>query len=124
MEKLSYKQAFDLITEAYIRGEIKPMDKNFCFCGTLAGGANWCRYSDIPESQYSAIEYAKMESALFFDFSKEGCRIIGNRDCPRKKYEDKLFEGMCAALEVLKQIHKERGENVEEFEFVKRDLVL
>lgn len=29
-------------------------------------------------------------------------------------YEDALFEGMCKALEVLKQIHIERGENVEE----------
>ena len=37
--------------------------------------------------------------------------------------EDKLFEGMCAALEVLKQIHKERGEDVDSVpEFKKRKL--
>lgn len=38
-------------------------------------------------------------------------------------YEDYLFEGMCAALEVLKDIHKKRGEEVEFKPLVKRVLV-
>ena len=44
-------------------------------------------------------------------------------DGTHPKYEDALFEGMCAALEVLKNIHKSRNEDVDECNYlVKRNL--
>lgn len=37
-------------------------------------------------------------------------------------YEDRLFNGFCAALEVLKGIHESKGEVVEPLEFKRREL--
>ena len=119
MEKLTYKQAFDKITEAYIKEEIKPMRMDFCFCGTLACevkerdiGSYW------DDERYSEQEYLRMEIALMKGLGAK--RVIGGNgwhigtERPYDAdYEERLFAGMCAALDVLKSIHKERGEEVE-----------
>lgn len=119
MEKLSYRQAYDLIIDAYFKDEIKPRDMQFCICGTLHGSREWSRNKDIPEAPYTANEYFKIEDALFVPlYERPGFVRRGT-----EKYEKFLFEGMCAALEVLKEIHCNRGENVdEETPFKKREL--
>lgn len=134
MNKLTYKQAFDKITEAYIRGEIQPYKSNFCFCGTIApeeysaeGFKNWNNHDgkfDQAKHFYTLAEYGKMERALFYHLGvPESDRISYGRGIEKSDegYEDALFNGMVAALEVLKQIHKDRGENVEDFQFTKRE---
>lgn len=121
----SYKTQFDKITEAYIRGEIKPEEPKFCFCGTLCDNtSSWFGFSTKGKHKdfggYTGLEYAKMEQALFspfmpFNDTKGGliCTICHpSMDSP--EYEDLLFLGMTAALEVLKQIHIERGEVIDE----------
>lgn len=108
MEKLNYKQAFDKITEAYIKGEIKALDSNFCFCGTLCGNSMDWNYGleDSPAyNLYSKKEYKRMEDPLL-SISYD----IDNNP----KSEDEFFEAMCQSLEVLKEIHRSRGENVDE----------
>ena len=119
-DSLTYKEAESLIFDAYFKDKIKPMDSSFCFCGTLSPNSLWgsqC-YSSV-KYPYSVEEYGRMEQALFSDF--KGYTIIwdiGMAICPYgplKKlpdYENRLFNGMCAALEVLKQIHIERGEDI------------
>lgn len=132
MKKLTYKEAYDKIIEAYFKDEIKPMDNRFCFCGTLNDNISGWRYNG--GSGYLNSDFLKMENALFSVFEPDTTHTPSEDDyqfpsmckvLPRKgkKYEEKLFEGMCAALEVLKQIHKDRGENVEDFQFTKRELV-
>src|SRR5687768_15931127 len=111
MNKLTYKEAYDKIITAYFRDEIKLMDHSFCFCGTLNGGEGWNRGGDQVR-HYSSANYERMERALFSSFPDLQYWSIGSLQCfsavPRdsKEYEDRLFSGMCAALEVLKDIHR------------------
>lgn len=123
--KLTYKEAKEKIFDAYFKDEIQPFNTCFCFCGTLCdNNSSWYNFhaglhcdgmllqTHYPSHGYSGEELKRMEYALL-------------RELPidRNNYEVKLFEGMCSALEVLKEIHKSRGENVdEEIPFVKRDL--
>lgn len=140
MQKLTYRQAYDKIIEAYFKDEIKPFDPKFCFCGTLHNNKNtWC--TSKPEyfqrkRLYSKYELIRMEDALLTPFLKyDTVSVDINRQSPGKWYgwieaddyddfEETLFTGMCAALEVLKQIHRERNENVDEDipAFTKREL--
>lgn len=138
MEKLTYRQAFDKITEAYIKDEIRPMKAHFCFCGTLANNDSGWQFASRHEHTaypYTVKDFGRMEAALFSPFTEleyEGIGLIndkilwdGNHHKPISvlpNYEERLFQGMCAALEVLKNIHKSRGENVEDFQFTKRQL--
>jgi hypothetical protein len=134
MEKLTYKQAFDKITEAYIKGEIQPYDSTFCFCGTLSTSKCWNQpeYCNYDELEYRKDQYINMEMALLTalgntpsgrgEFYWRGDGDGANSE-PSTEYENKLFAGMCAALEVLKQIHIERGEIIDETPaFTKRQL--
>jgi hypothetical protein len=108
---MTYQEAYDLIIEAYFKDEIRPLDAKFCFCGTLAGNnIKWfvsprTKHNDF--GNYKGIEYVRMEDALLGAMKN----VIFNRSSPF--YEEFLFEGMCAALEVLKDIHRSRGEDVD-----------
>lgn len=134
MEKLTYQQAYNKIIDAYFKNEIKPFNASFCFCGTLANGEIWHNNTHmfIPEKHnYTIEEYGRLEKALFVGFPEvKPLRpgflwYEGDPDDFKKMsdYEDRLFIGMSNALEELKKIHIERGENVEEPEvkFVKRN---
>ena len=132
MNTPTYKESYDKIIEAYFKDEIEPYDSNFCFCGTLSPDREWRSQWDIEKRYpYSTKQYSEMEWALLWTINEEMQPIspaFSYTDIEAKKanpkYEDALFKGMCASLEVLKQIHIERGENVEgEFEFKKRQLV-
>lgn len=137
MTTLTYKQAYYKIIDAYFKNEIQPLNANFCFCGTLSPTEFWYRpeFSVLKpkEYPYSLNEYGQMEKALFSFFplkwSRPGRLTHINPDLQNsnilqlKDYEDRLFNGMCAALEVLKDIHRKRGENVDgETTFTKRQL--
>lgn len=123
MERLTYKQAEDRIFKAYFKDEIQPYNPDFCFCGSLCDNKrDW--YSKAAYAigwhfdfyGYSGSDFYKMEFALLDRISE-----ISEND---ENYEDALFEGMSAALDVLKQIHLERGEIIDEpiETFKKREL--
>lgn len=112
---MTYQQAYDKIIQAYFKDEIKPGIATFCFCGTLCDHTIEWFGSQLNAKHYSSHGYTgddfvRMENALFhnnpffYDFHRE-------RD---DDYEDLLFLGMSAALDVLKQIHIERGEVINE----------
>lgn len=144
---MTYKQAYNKIIDAYFKDEIKPFDAEFCFCGTLCKK----RSSFWLGSGYSNKQLRMMEGALLVTLQKKTVGFIGEPVWVRDMclpgdqlafhlnnqegvtefqilehpiYEDALFSGMSAALDVLKQIHIERGEIIDEVpEFVKRELL-
>lgn len=136
MNTLTWKEAYDKIIQAYFRDEIEPYNSNFCFCGTLAaecysaeGYKNWNNHDgkfNKLRQPYTLKAYGKMEQALFGPLNAAGSKPFnigyGGKLMPGDdNYEDALFDGMCAALEVLKDIHRRRGENVDQVpEFKKR----
>lgn len=129
MEKLTYRQAYDKIINAYYKDDIKPMSTEFCFCGTLSPDPDW-NYADSEKEKYpySLKEYRIMEAKLLYGDNKKDPwkwykKLNEFEDYPG--YEDDLFVGMSDALEELKKIHMERGENVDDVpEFTKRSLKL
>lgn len=122
MNELTYKKAYDKIIQAYFRDEIKPMSAEFCFCGTLAPDSMWgsCFRKEKNNYPYSIEEYQRMEEPLLLSIGASKSGITGNWAVNWYKlhripnYEDKIFKGMCESLEVLKEIHRERGENVDD----------
>lgn len=131
---MTYREAYNKIIDAYFKDEIKPMDPNFCFCGTLAGGSSWVYSKYLQEEHdYSREEYVEMEKALLlrvgayipvkpYLFDQRPAYVIMGDRLIGPVYEENLFKGMCAALDVLKGIHMGRGEEVEELPFTKRQL--
>ncbi len=99
---LTYRQAYDKIIEAYFKDEINIMDNKFCFC-----------------------EFNNMENALFSVFVNMDVSLDVEKNKKRiPNYEDLLFSGMCAALDVLKEIHRSRGEDVDDsLQLTKRELI-
>lgn len=135
MNKLTYRQAYDKIIEAYFNDEIKPYHGQFCFCGTLAHtpGSSAYDHNYWRQDDYSHRELDKMEAALLITIMDltlgGGDKYFTCMDDERTtvinhpNYEYALFEGMSAALDVLKQIHIERGEVIDELPvFAKREL--
>lgn len=121
---LTYKQSYDKIIDAYFKDEIQPFNPEFCFCGTLCDGSNWFNGVSYPEvmehcpySGYTGLQLGIMGKSLL--------DRVWNVPTSDESYEDELFAGMSAALDVLKQIHIERGEVIDEDipAFTKRELV-
>lgn len=121
MQTLTYNEAYSKIIEAYFRDEIKISEPEFCFCGTLNMnyGDYWCGFNYKRNGiYYTGNELQKMEEALLITINNHLTvadiyinkidEIMYDPD-----YETALFSGMSAALDVLKQIHKERGEDVD-----------
>lgn len=122
---------YQKILDAYMADEIQPFDNQFCFCGTLAMHT----YDDDlsvdaiawSTTEYTAIELKAMEFALLNTINRqtypnssilqclvweEGQSIPKAKDA-HPNYDTALFNGMCAALDVLKTIHESRGEAVD-----------
>lgn len=134
---LTYAQAYDKIIQAYFKDEIKPFRANFCFCGTLNNGDIGWVEGQICSTGYTGKQLLYMEKALFIPLTRCGLKILKKYpidNCNQiedwqevgehPEYEDALFAGMSAALDVLKEIHRSRGEDVDGDlkPFVKREL--
>lgn len=125
-----YNRTVQILVDAYFKDEIRPEDAEFCFCGTLCNGRiSWSNSSFRQHyHSYSFLEYGLMEKALFSPWPDITWLKNGDIDSSHLElrsepdYEQKIFDGMCAALGVLKQIHIERGEVIDEVEtpFTKR----
>lgn len=134
MKKITYKQAYDKIIEAYFKDEIHPLWPTHCICGTLNSNdpSYWSGYESKENGHfYKGIEFQQMEVALLstMDEILMDVDIYGDDSDKTKQhpeYENALFAGMCAALDTLKEIHRSRGENVDEVltPFTKRNLTI
>lgn len=134
---MNYKESYDKVIDAYFKDEIQPYHPRFCVCGNLSNKSeNWGR------SGYSNPELRKVEAALLVTIHAETVGFIGDpifvedhsygmegnhlafyeraqanggeyEILNHPNYENALFKGMCAALNVLKEIHRSRGEDVD-----------
>ncbi len=154
--EVTFKQQFDKLTEAYIRGEVNPFDHCACFVGNLLNGnSGWVRsappaikkmtcesledFTELlaeeckesveriveieAEGLYTPEEIFFIEKTFmdaFWNGSLVKYQSVRRED---QEYEDGLFEAFEKTLDLLKQIHESKGEVVEPFEFVKRELV-
>ncbi len=134
MKTLDYKTAYNKVIDAYFKDEIKILNCQFCFCGTLNNNDRlWVQNKEnLP---YSYTEFSEMEKALFSTFSEiewinngltDTMGDFDEDDCKDliENYEEKLFNGICAALDVLKQIHINRNDEtaLEDIQFTQRKL--
>jgi hypothetical protein len=127
-----FADQYNKIIDAYFKDEIRPMSPSFCFCGTLNDNKNnWCSREPNNKPQYSFQEFGEMEAALLealipFGANRTGVGAgewRGSLERSKNGYEEALFKGMCAALEVLRTIHEEHGEIIDQSPvFKKREL--
>lgn len=108
---MTYRQAFDKVTEAYFKGEIKPADANFCFCGSLCDNSNAWAYSCLSRihnnyAGFKGVHFVRMEDALL-----EGIwNIVPSlTSYEHPLYETALFNGMSAAIDEMRAIYIEEG---------------
>lgn len=126
---ITFKQQFDKLTEAYIRGEVDAFDCKKCFVGNLLNGnGDWmdCR-GDIGEltDEKGLKTIISIEANGFYtplEIIQLEERFMDLAPLPSRQHEDLLFEAFSKTLDLLKQIHESKGEIVEPFEFVKREL--
>jgi len=126
--KLTYRQAYDRIVDAYFKDEIRICDSCKCFVGNLLGGTyvwNGCR---TIESRLTTIhENTKSGMLLLNEYGYTPLQITQLEGVFMEfntwDDEEDIFRGMCAALDMLKKIHEESGETVEPIPFKKRELI-
>ena len=117
MTRPTYKEQERHLHEEYIAGRVEPGRYQFCFCGSLIGERTRFKLGsqtivqDIekswwPSKVYEYTDLKRMEAALFFYTERIPKEL-------HEDYETALFNGMVAALEVLKAVHRSWGEDVD-----------
>ncbi len=161
---MNYSQAFNKLTEAYIKDEVNPFSSCNCFVGNLLDNSNkWAHNREYQEvinkkfkitscvtenktfDNYTMQEIVKLERMFLITYIKFGKReeFCENEDefnygketdffskdetweNVSKIQEDALFKAFEKTLDLLKDIHKNKGEDIDnQFipEFKKREL--
>lgn len=140
MNTPTYKEQFDKITRAYIANELEPYDNCACFIGNLLNNdPEWSsgrirtnfREFSIQKSGIMSAEACIKRQAYGFYTLHEIYEMEANfmstieHSASNTEYynEDGLFHAMESTLEMLKQIHISKGEQVDEIPFTKRQLI-
>lgn len=140
----TFKQQFDKLTEAYIKGEVDPFKDCACFVGNLLNGDGYwglsrnldfdgSSYCILPktyegwvhkfglmtikkqsEGLYNQQDIIQLELLFLNTYVKNGG--TGESDIN----EDALFKAFEVTLDLLKKIHISKGEQVEDCIFQKR----
>ncbi len=140
---MQYKEAFDLITEAYLENKLNPYEGCQCFIGNLYGGLTdnwiWARRPELWNiacvtlgvdtirrlGPYTVEQVFAMEDNFLTIITRRtggGNIFQGSLRYKHPDYENALFEAMESTLEMLKRIHLGMGEVIEEIPFFKRQL--
>ena len=130
----TYKQQFDKLTEAYITDDVRPFSPCACFVGNLLNGRTDWQSGQIGfHSGESASNCIQQESNGLYtidDINRmeynfmikkfNGASIFWD-DRKLCIDEELLFQAFASTLEMLKEIHISKGEEVDEVpEFKKR----
>lgn len=139
MNKLTYREAYDKIIDAYFKNKIEPYNGCACFVGTLLNGdSKWmeCRSGyDFTKGDYDSTrgliilkkkypytedEIVRLERTLLGSIYRLSDGLCHDHN----DYEQILFIAMSETLDVLKEIHRSRGEDVDGFPaLIKRKIV-
>ena len=145
--KLTYREAYDRIVNAYMKDELKPFSNCACFIGNLLGSGQWsaCRAPagrSMTRSRLDALvlinsfgycyeNICSMEDNFLNEiFSITRGECFKNPRRTRIKYSERygeafengVFAAMSSTLDMLKKIHEENGEIVDAPVFKKREL--
>lgn len=145
---MTYKQAFDRLTEAYIAGNVNPFNPCSCFVGNLLGTERWISlrtssWTDcvvargrhpnyIEYENYTNQEIIDLEHIFMKTYSEnhplEGLikklsfHILA--DILDNLNEDALYKAFSITLDKLKEIHISKGEIIDKAPvFIKRQLM-
>lgn len=135
-----FKEQFDKIITAYFKGTLKPFSQCNCFVGNLLNNnKQWAKCRHLGGDTEEIIERirAKDKNYSFAEsnIKKESNGLYNRFDIIRLeknflltyirngKNEEALFEAMSSTLDVLKEIHRSKGEVIEEIVVEKRKLV-
>lgn len=137
---MTYEQAWQKITTAYVNNELRPFENCACFVGNLLGGAQWayirCFTGKLRDPARHTFRGNDKVILASFKFIKDQGYAPGEivrleeifmdslRGEPDHITEDSLFAAMVAGLEELRKIHIAKGENVEPIVLQKRQLTL
>lgn len=147
---ITFKEQFDKLTAAYIKGEVHPFQNCACFVGNLLNGQHAWGATRTYSSNGIQARRCEQLPLYFLEYYKEGLNCINTasdrtytvKDIvrlennfmriitrnwsilePHTPSEDCLFEAFSSTLDLLKEIHESKGEVVDPFEFTKRQLV-
>lgn len=139
MQAPTFKQQYDKIVSAYFKDELQPYIRCACFIGNLIGDQGNFReqnprISYFANKFYTEKQIEDLERNFLITISQN--TIESQRKCLSasdtvdminiiagdRNYENALFMAMDSTLQMLKEIHKGWGENVEECKFEKRTL--
>lgn len=139
MNTPTYEQQWQKLTEAYLRGEMQPCNSCCCFIGNLLNGnSDWAsgRTFDYTKPDTPAIPIPSLVHFTSKAIIKESNgyysveeilnmeTIFLNVACNSDDYNEGIFEGMTAALEVLRKIHEAKGDPTAKYiTLAKRQLV-
>ncbi len=131
----TFKEQFDKLTRAYIRDEVFPMSPCACFVGNLLNRNSdwsgvrhgWNQITNCESDYKRGFNAINKESGGFYTPKEiillESEFVVGVEDLRENYSEDQLFNAFAHTLELLKQIHISKGEQVDELVFVRRELV-
>jgi hypothetical protein len=143
----TYQEQWQNITSAYVNNEMDPYQCEACFVGNLLRNPVWALIRDCNtatgngqlESSFSCLEeylhgYTPEEilslennflKILYEETGKPKILVLRGPNGVVKShpnYENALYKAMVSTLEILRNIHISRGENVDEIPLQKRQL--
>lgn len=147
---MKFIESYNKIVNAYLKDELEPLNACACFVGNLLNNSlHWgttCSsenyqylgtFNDVkPQRRSYHIDVIRKESNNFYtsdditrleyNFLHAYGKASGFSWIKRYKdtrYEEELYRAMESTLLLLKQIHEEKGEIVEDYTFTKRELL-
>jgi hypothetical protein len=135
----TFQQQFDKITKAYFKNKLQPFNGCACFIGNmLNGNSGWEKgrvfrphgksraiisFNNVLEKEsnllYNRNDIVELENNFLkvLDYSKE--YILSKSTYT----EENLYKAMESTLVMLRKMHEQKGEIVQDYSFVKRELV-
>jgi hypothetical protein len=126
----TFKEQYDKIVTAYMKDRLTPMDPCACFVGNLLNGSKeWFDFGGhVATGGYTARELCRLETVFMGSGPFDPDGSVGTLHGKPYKgttlpYEERLYNAMERTLLLLRSIHEERGEVIEDYNFTKRILV-
>lgn len=144
----TYAEQYEKIVQAYLKEQLQPFIECACFIGNLLNGKREWSRARRPDTPHVHREFEEFVSPDLVLIPSVGPNVSIGLHCIKEegggmyevkdiiameqnflriynkgdKSEDALFEAMCSTLEMLRQVHIDKGEIVESIPLKKREL--